>query len=219
MISAKPIAVAAVLALTAGCVTDAVEVPAKGTVAQRNRENLERLSPGMSWEEVAQIMGEGQPGDAADTPYEVESFLLDGPGHGRYTSVRLVFYVTQDSGLDHVVQDDLTLLLFLDETLASRGEEARKLSSFYRRFRVDPYPWGPPAFGEVVRVEADRITILLSEDSPTLTGLDYRFAVYKDDTYKGDVRVMENRGRVLYCRPILRDTNIAVGDSASIYLK
>ncbi len=79
MISAKPMAVVALLVLAGGCVTDAVEVSpgsGKGTVAQRNRENLERLSPVITWEEVAQIMGDGQPGDAVDTPYRVESFLV-----------------------------------------------------------------------------------------------------------------------------------------------
>lgn len=81
--------------------------------------------------------------------------------------------------------------------------------------RPDP----PAAFGTVIRVEADRIAIRLSEDSPALTEPGPRFAVYKDDTYKSDAMVVEIRGRVMLCKPAVARVKIEVGDSASIYLQ
>ncbi len=218
MISAKPIAVAAVLALTIGCVTDAVEVPAKGTVAQRNRENLERLSPGMSWEEVTQIMGHGQSGDEVDTPHKVESVLIDGSRVG-ICSVIVAFYVTEDHGFNTVVEDELTPLLFWDDTLVSWGEEARKQFTWYQEFSDDRYSRGPLVFGEVVLVYDDELTILLSEDSPLLTEPGPSFAVYRDDKYKGEAVVVEIRGRVLSCRIGQQVVKFEVRDSAATYLR
>ena len=220
MISAKPIAVVALLVLAGGCVTDAVEVSpgsGKGTVAQRNRENLERLSPGMSWDEVTQIMGHGQSGDEVDTPHKVESVLIDG-GVG-IRSVIAAFYVTDDHGFNTVVEDELTPLLFWDDTLVSWGEEARKQFTWYQELGEDRHSGGPDAFGEVVLVYDDELTILLSEDSPVLTEPGPSFAVYRDDEYKGDAVVVEIRGRVLSCRIRHPVTKIEVGDSAAVYLR
>ena len=220
MISSKPMAMVAMLVLAVGCVTDAVEVSpgsGKGTVAQRNRENLERLSPGMSWDEVTQIMGHGQSRDEVDTPHKVESVLIDG-GVG-IRSVIAAFYVTEDHGFNTVVEDELTPLLFWDDTLVSWGEEARKQFTWYQELDEDRHSGGPLAFGEVVLVYDDELTIVLSGDSPVLTDPGPSFAVYRDDKYKGEAVVVEIRGQVLSCRIGQHQVKFEVGDSAATYLR
>ena len=245
MISAKPIAVAAVLALTASCVTDAVGVP-----SESERDAV--------WEYSVEVQYVSGPFSGEHWRARIDrSGMVTVEVFGGHREFQwFPFQVVQLSGdhLDRIAvaieENDFWQLperngaRFAVTDLGSfvltvgHGDGPHRVSDYgayygfseevdrYLRIRdeilrVIPSPdqrADPPApFGKVVQVYDDQLTILLSEDSPVLTEPGPSFAVYKYGDYNGEAVVVGVRDRVLSCRIRLQMTKIRVGDS--VYLR
>ncbi len=245
MILAKPIAVAAVLALTASCVTDAVGEP-------------EGSARDAVWEYSVEIQYVSGPFSGVHWRARIDrSGMATVEVFGGYSPFQwFPFQVVQLSGdhLDRIAvaieENDFWQLperngaRFAVTDLGSfvltvgHGDGPHRVSYYgahygfseevdrYLRIRdeilrVIPSPNqradSSAPFGKVVQVYDDQLTILLSEHSLLLTEPGPSFAVHKYDYYKGEAVVVGIRDRVLSCRIRLQMTKIEVGDS--VYLR
>ena len=244
MISAKPMAVVAMLALTASCVTDAVGVPVESARDAVWDYSVEvESSPGLSadrfWraqidqsgivtvEVLGGVRGEwfpfqvvqlsrGQLDRLAVAIEENDFWQLQGGRGARITVTDLGSLVlTVGQG------DGPHRVSYYGAHYGFSEEVDRYLRIQDEILRVIPDPnqrADPPApFGKVVQLYDDELTIILSEHSRALTEPGSSFAVYKYGSFNGEAVVVGIRDRVLSCRIRLQMTKIEVGDS--VYLR